>query len=53
MEIDYEQRNKDLQELINRDWQDKVGLTIAKLNGIKRGKGCSNHLNPQNNKQTN
>lgn len=31
MEIDYEQRNKDLQELINRDWQDKVGLTIAKL----------------------
>lgn len=22
-------------------------------NGIKRGKGCSNHLNPQNNKQTN
>lgn len=31
MEIDYEQRNKDLQELINRDWKDKVGLTIAKL----------------------
>ena len=31
MEIDYEQRNKDLQELINRDWEDKVGLTISKL----------------------
>ena len=29
--IDFEQRKKDLQELVNKSWQEKVGLTISKL----------------------
>lgn len=31
MEIDFEQRKKDLQELVNKPWEEKVGLTISKL----------------------
>lgn len=29
--IDFKQRKKDLQELVNKSWQEKVGLTISKL----------------------
>lgn len=29
--IDFEQRKKDLQELVNKSWEEKVGLTISKL----------------------
>lgn len=29
--IDLEQRKKDLQELVNKSWEEKVGLTISKL----------------------
>lgn len=29
--VDFEQRKKDLQELVSKRWQEKVGLTISKL----------------------